>query len=70
MNDDIHGGGCMCGAIRYRVGGRLSAMAHCHCSDCRKTQGADFATNTTVDPEELQLDDPSGLLCAYPSSPG
>lgn len=27
---------CFCGAIRYRVNGRLREARSCHCSRCRK----------------------------------
>lgn len=32
-------GSCLCGAIRIRVQGRHSGVAHCHCSRCRKVSG-------------------------------
>ena len=32
-------GGCLCGAIRYRVSGRPVAATLCHCSDCRRASG-------------------------------
>lgn len=33
-------GGCYCGAIRYRVSGRISNPTTCHCRICRGTTGA------------------------------
>jgi hypothetical protein len=33
-------GGCACGGARYEVRGRLSTIAVCHCSQCRKFHGA------------------------------
>ena len=32
-------GGCLCGAVRYRVTGPLRDVVACHCSQCRKTSG-------------------------------
>jgi len=32
-------GGCLCGAVRYRVTGPLRAVLACHCQQCRKTSG-------------------------------
>ncbi len=29
-------GGCFCGAVRYRIDGRLEPARACHCSRCRK----------------------------------
>jgi hypothetical protein len=33
-------GGCLCGAIRYEVHGRLPPVGKCHCSLCRRASGA------------------------------
>ena len=32
-------GGCLCGAVRYRVIGPLRDVEICHCSRCRRTHG-------------------------------
>ena len=37
-------GGCLCGAIRYRIEGIPDHVGHCHCEPCRKASGAAFAT--------------------------
>jgi hypothetical protein len=34
-----HEGGCLCGAIRYRVAGPLRSVVACHCSQCRRSSG-------------------------------
>lgn len=45
MNDEMTmTGGCMCGAVRYRVTGRPFSVAHCHCNSCRKHTGAPVVT--------------------------
>ena len=33
-------GGCLCGAIRYRVTGAPEKVLVCHCPDCRRAAGA------------------------------
>lgn len=33
-------GGCLCGAIRYRLGGEISESAYCHCRTCQQQSGA------------------------------
>ncbi|MBP1882814.1 GFA family protein [Sinorhizobium mexicanum] len=39
MTDDIHTGGCQCGAIRFRVEGELGDASVCHCRMCQKASG-------------------------------
>ena len=39
MSDAIEGG-CLCGAVRYRVKGESLARALCHCKSCRLASGA------------------------------
>lgn len=63
-------GSCLCGGVRYQVRGAFEAMAHCHCVECRKASGADFATNATVSEADLEWIDGETLLSAFESSPG
>lgn len=35
-----HLGGCLCGAVRYRVSGAVTPPAACHCDMCRRHHGA------------------------------
>lgn len=37
-------GSCLCGTVRYAITGAFETVGHCHCSTCRKTHGAAFAT--------------------------
>ncbi len=32
-------GGCLCGAVRYRVAGPLRPVVACHCRECRRASG-------------------------------
>lgn len=36
-------GGCLCGAVRYRVQGQPLAVNYCHCRQCRRHAGAPVA---------------------------
>jgi hypothetical protein len=33
-------GGCLCGAVRYRLEGEPFLVGTCHCADCRKESGS------------------------------
>ena len=48
-------GGCLCGAIRYRVPLPPLWVAHCHCSMCRRAQGAAFVTWLGVPGEKFSF---------------
>jgi hypothetical protein len=50
----ILNGGCLCGAVRYRVHGQPFHVTHCHCVSCRKASGAAFLTWFTVRLIELE----------------
>lgn len=65
---DVHEGGCLCGGNRYRIEGRISSVAHCHCASCRRSAGAAFVTWLTVD--RAQLSWTSGTPRQFRSSPG
>ncbi|MBC3767148.1 GFA family protein [Neptunicella marina] len=46
-------GSCLCGSIQYRVNEFEPNIANCHCSMCRKSSGAAFATFAGVKPENF-----------------
>ena len=41
----IHEGGCLCGAIRYKVVGEPLMVAICHCVNCQRNSGSAFSVN-------------------------
>ena len=45
---DVTEGGCHCGALRYRLVGDLTDIAHCHCSICRRVSGGLVVTWLTL----------------------
>lgn len=63
-------GSCLCGAIRFRIETELAPIQVCHCSQCRKAQGAPFATNTPVSTADFHLLGGAELLRSFESSPG
>ena len=44
MSEPIIEGGCLCGAIRYRITGPVDDVVHCHCSMCRRSSGGAVMT--------------------------
>ena len=48
-------GGCLCGALRYRLKKPPTGINDCHCSDCRRSSGAPFVTWGCVDRDQLSL---------------
>jgi hypothetical protein len=39
-------GGCLCGAIRYRVSGKPANTMICHCRTCRRAAGSPVVAPT------------------------
>ncbi len=63
-------GSCLCGGIAFEVRGPLAPIQVCHCQQCRKAQGAPFATNTPVEEAAFELLSGRELITEYQSSPG
>jgi hypothetical protein len=55
-----HTGGCLCGAVRYRVEGRLRDVVECHCAMCRRTHGH-IGAYSAVPKAGLEMADATGL---------
>ena len=62
-------GGCLCGAVRYELTLQPRHVYHCHCSICRKCQGALFPTYATVAREGFRIVRGADALSSYNSSP-
>lgn len=67
---EILNGSCLCGGVRYEVNGPLIAMACCHCVQCRKASGAEFATNASVSAEAFRVVSGEALLTEFEWTPG
>ena len=53
--DDVHEGGCVCGAVRYRVRGHPVFGAVCHCRYCQRRLGSAFATVAYFDAANVEV---------------
>lgn len=41
MTDAVNAeGGCLCGAVRYRVSGTIEESGYCHCRTCQRQSGS------------------------------
>jgi hypothetical protein len=49
-----HEGGCLCGAVRFTVHGRVRHILVCHCHECRRWAGRAYAA-TAARADELEI---------------
>ena len=61
-------GGCLCGAVRYRLHGEPLASSICHCQSCRRASAAPSVGWVTVNRANFMLLGASAR--EYESSPG
>jgi hypothetical protein len=61
-------GGCLCGAVRYRIGAEPLAQSLCHCRSCRLAAGASPVAWMVVRAADFSLI--SGAPVRFESSPG
>ncbi|HYM31702.1 MAG TPA: GFA family protein [Candidatus Cybelea sp.] len=60
-------GGCLCGAVRYRISPPLRNVVYCHCRMCQRSGGAPVVPWITVRAEGFVLE--RGAPVVYASSP-
>ncbi|MDX1401972.1 MAG: GFA family protein [Kiloniellales bacterium] len=63
-----HLGGCLCGAVRFRVTAKPFAAYYCHCTMCQKNGSGPFMTGAKVPVKAFAFI--KGEPRAYESSPG
>jgi hypothetical protein len=49
-------GGCMCGAVRYRISAPPIATGLCHCNRCRPQSGSAFSTIIIINRSTFELE--------------
>ena len=59
-------GGCLCGAIRYRVYGALRGVVNCHCGQCLRNHG-NYAAYTSALVDDVEIIE-QGELVWYAAS--
>ncbi|MBI4184834.1 MAG: GFA family protein [Proteobacteria bacterium] len=50
-----HWGGCLCGAVRFRIIGSPIMAGHCHCLSCQKLSGSGHAFHAMVGEEAFEV---------------
>ena len=63
-------GSCLCDGVRYEISGPLTGALNCHCSMCRKAQGAAFRSRARVAAADFRWVQGEELVTYYESSPG
>lgn len=63
-------GGCLCGAVRFRIAFPTKWCAHCHCSMCRRAHGAAFVTFVGVPSGQFAIERGADDLVRFDSSAG
>ncbi|MGE8060895.1 GFA family protein [Pseudomonas sp. NPDC089547] len=66
---DTYEGSCLCAAVSYLLLTPPKAVSHCHCSQCRKSHGAAFASYGSVPRSQLRILRGATSLKKFASSP-
>ncbi|NER58865.1 GFA family protein [Pseudomonas sp. MAFF212428] len=62
-------GSCLCSAVSFELVVPPKAVSHCHCSQCRKSHGAAFASYGSVPRSKLRVLRGANSIKTYASSP-
>jgi hypothetical protein len=60
---EIHEGGCLCGAVRYRARNKPLRTSACHCTFCQRRTGSAFGVGAYFKQEDVELS--RGALTTY-----
>jgi hypothetical protein len=63
-------GSCLCGGVKYEITGPLLRPLNCHCSLCRKQQGAAFRSRARVRRNDFKWIKGEELVTYYEATPG
>ena len=48
-------GGCVCGAVRYRLNGAPLAAYNCHCTDCQRASGGNYTVSLPIPADRVEV---------------
>jgi hypothetical protein len=63
--EDMHGGSCLCGSIKYRIDDPVRFVVNCHCRFCSKAHGAAFTTLLIMPFNRFEVVEGQTLLSSY-----
>lgn len=63
-------GGCLCGQVRYAVGGPARCVLHCHCSQCRLSHASLMGVSATIDRDLFRVTAGAQSLTSFEHPPG
>jgi hypothetical protein len=55
-------GGCMCGAVRYKISGAPIASGLCHCNRCQPQSGSAFSTIIIIKRSTITIEGPTAVF--------
>ena len=55
-------GGCICGAVRYKISGAPIASGLCHCNRCRPQSGSAFSTIIIIKRSTFTIEGPTAVF--------
>ena len=67
MNQNQRRGGCLCGAIRYRVAGEPVRTSLCYCTQCRRQTGSAMPAFAVFTRNDVVIE--KGKPASYSASP-
>ena len=67
MNESLSGG-CLCGAVRYRLASEPVAAGWCHCRMCQLNSGSPAMVFASVPSADYAIESGAGHVRRYPSS--
>lgn len=63
-------GGCVCGAVRYRLTRKPLIVHCCHCGECQRETGSAFAVNAMIEGTAVTLEGETPVAVPLPTASG
>jgi hypothetical protein len=68
-NENMHRGGCFCGAVKFELTGQPEAMGYCHCGSCRHWSAGPVNAFTLWKPASLKVTKGADIIGTYNKTP-